>query len=97
MRKNGELVFLDMPYKEEFINQVDEIVKLKKGKFENFVNIGIGGSALGSIAVFNALSHPFHNLLESSRRNNAPRMFFPDNIDPDGIDGLFDVLDIKKH
>lgn len=96
MRKKGELVFLDMPYKEEFINQVDEIVKLKKGKFENFVNIGIGGSALGSIAVFNALSHPFHNLLESSRRNNAPRMFFPDNIDPDGIDGLFDVLDIKK-
>ena len=35
-------------------------------------------------------------MLSSEQRNNFPRIFFMDNIDPDQINGLLDVIDLKK-
>ncbi|MEW5924539.1 MAG: glucose-6-phosphate isomerase [Candidatus Zixiibacteriota bacterium] len=95
-RKAGELIFLDMPYKKDAKNQIKQVASRVKNEFADFVTVAIGGSALGSIAVFNALSHPFHNLLTPDKRNNGPRMFFPDNVDPDRLNALLNILDIKK-
>jgi glucose-6-phosphate isomerase len=96
MREEGELVFLDIPFRKEVITQINEAVEQRKNKFENFLTIAIGGSALGSIAVFNALSHPYYNLLDSNRRKQKPRMFFMDNVDPDRLNPLLDFLDLKS-
>lgn len=43
-----------------------------------------------------ALLKPYWNLLSDEQRNNFPRIFFLDNVDPDQINGLLDVLDLKK-
>ena len=58
--------------------------------------LGIGGSALGGIAVTEALLKPYWNLLTPEQRDNYPRIFFLDNIDPDTMTALFDMLDWKK-
>jgi glucose-6-phosphate isomerase len=96
MRKDGKLVFSDMPYKDEIVTQVNDIAAKYAGQFENLLTIGIGGSALGANAIFNALGHPYHNLLDKRQRDNKPRLFFLDNIDPIRIKALLDVLDVKK-
>ena len=51
---------------------------------------------MGGIAVTEALLKPYWNLLTPEQRNNFPRIFFLDNIDPDNMNGLLDILDLKK-
>ena len=63
--------------------------------FENFVVLGIGGSALGPIAVHQALCHPYYNELPDDRRG-GPRLYVLDNVDPERLTALFDVIDVKN-
>ncbi len=95
-RKGGELPFFDLPYQKEEVSRILRTVRGLKGRFENFVVLGIGGSALGAKALFLALSHPQHNLLPKRKRNGALRLFIADNIDPEGFQALLDILDLKK-
>ena len=48
--------------------------------WENLVVLGIGGSALGNIALQSALNPPTHNLMTAGRK--GPRLFVLDNVDP---------------
>jgi len=59
---------------------------------ENFVVLGIGGSALGNIAVHSALNHPFYNELPRAKRQ-APKLYVIDNSDPDLNAALIETLD----
>jgi len=59
---------------------------------ENLVVLGIGGSALGNIALQRALNPPFYNLMPPERRG-GPRLFVLDNIDPATLSHLLDLLD----
>lgn len=90
------LQWMNLGYNEETVWYVKEFASQVKGKFENILVLGIGGSALGGIAVTEALLKPYWNLLSKEQRNGAPRIFFLDNIDPDTITGLLEVLDLKK-
>ena len=90
------LQWMNLGYNEETIWYVKEFASQVKGKFENILVLGIGGSALGGIAVTEALLKPYWNLLTPEQRNGMPRIFFLDNIDPDSISGLLSVLDLKK-
>ena len=58
--------------------------------------LGIGGSALGGMALSEALLPPYWNLLSEEDRNGLPRIFFMDNIDPDTMSALLDMLDLSK-
>ncbi|MGA3267036.1 MAG: glucose-6-phosphate isomerase [Verrucomicrobiota bacterium] len=51
-------------------------IRGKSGKFENYLLVGIGGSALGPQFVANALGDP---------RTDKLKPFFFDNTDPDGM------------
>ncbi|MEI8129800.1 MAG: glucose-6-phosphate isomerase [bacterium] len=90
------LQWMNLGYNEETVWLVKEYASLDKNRFENVLILGIGGSALGGIAVTEALLSPYWNLLSDEKRNNYPRIFFLDNIDPDQITGLLDLLDLKK-
>ncbi len=92
-REVGKLPYRDL-YRQDTVS-IKKYAAEARGTFENFVNVGIGGSALGSQALVKALCHPFHNLLDK-RSNNGMRMFFADNIDPDNLQGIFDVCDPVK-
>ena len=90
------LQWLNLGYNEETLWYVKEYASLVRGRFENILVLGIGGSVLGGLAVTNALLKPYWNYLTSEERDKYPRIFFLDNIDPDEINGLLDVLDLKK-
>lgn len=90
------LQWMNLGYNEETVWYVKEYAALVQNRFENILVLGIGGSALGGIAVTEALLKPYWNLLSAEQRNGAPRIFFLDNIDPDSMTGLLDMLDLKK-
>lgn len=92
-RKKKEIAFLDLPY--EGTSTIRHLADDIAGKYENFLLLGIGGSALGPVSIHNALHTPFYNQLESER-NGRPRMYFLDNVDPDETASFLKVLDMKK-
>lgn len=90
------LQWMNLGYSEETVWYVKEYAALVENRFDNILVLGIGGSALGGLAVTEALLKPYWNLLSKEQRNNYPRIFFLDNIDPDSIIGLLTILDLKK-
>ena len=64
---------------------------IKKKGIKNLVLLGIGGSALGTETIFNALLHPFHNY-DKKVRGKKPRYFIVDNIDPHKINAIIETI-----
>jgi glucose-6-phosphate isomerase len=95
MRRDKKLGFFDLPYDAALADEITKLAADLRKRFENFVVIGIGGSALGNIAIQSALNHPEYNLLPNNKRRGL-RLFVPDNIDPDRLHGLLDSLDLSK-
>jgi glucose-6-phosphate isomerase len=94
--ESGNLKFLNLPKEKSYAKAALEFSKKRIDKFENFVVLGIGGSALGNTALLTALGHPYHNLVSKKLRNGSPRIFILDNIDPDQFHGFLETIDIKK-
>lgn len=90
------LQWMNLGYSEETVWYVKEYAALVRNRFDNLLVLGIGGSALGGLAVTEALLKPYWNLLSKEQRDGYPRIFFLDNIDPDSINGLLNILDLKK-
>ena len=90
------LQWMNLGYNEETVWLVKEYAAMTQGHFENILVLGIGGSALGGMAVCEALLKPYWNFLTEEQRNKFPRIFFLDNVDPDQINGLLDILDLNK-
>ncbi|RYD03230.1 hypothetical protein N752_20575 [Desulforamulus aquiferis] len=57
--------------------------------------LGIGGSALGPLAVQTALNHLHYNELQAEKRV-GPRFYVVDNVDPERMQALFDIIDLQK-
>lgn len=84
------LKWMNLGCQDELVQEINSYAQSVKGKYENILVLGIGGSALGGICVTEAILKPYWNL------NNKPRIFFIDNIDPDYINGLLDAIDLDK-
>jgi glucose-6-phosphate isomerase len=85
-RKYAEMDFLDL-YKAD-VSSIKEAGKYARG-FDNFLLLGIGGSALGPRSILEALS-PFHNL------RRKPGVFIYDNVDPMTLKTILDIADLKN-
>ena len=88
--------WMDLPYNQDKI--ADDIIACANGvreKFDTFVVLGIGGSALGPSAVFNALRHLRYNDLPKEKRG-GPKFYVEDNVDPERMASLLDVIDVEK-
>ena len=95
-RGKGMMGWIELPYNQkEIVADIIATAKDIKKKFDNFVVLGIGGSALGPIAVFQALCHLRHNELPKSKRK-FPKLYVEDNVDPERMAALLDVLDLDK-
>jgi len=93
-REEGELPFFDLPYQDT--GNIKKLASEVRENFDNFLLIGIGGSALGPIAIQQALHPPFYNFLEERKEKGLPAMYFLDNIDPDETYYTLKMLDLQK-
>ncbi len=89
----GALGFAKLPFARAVADEVRRVADEIASEVDDFVVLGIGGSALGAIALHAALNHPFHNLLPRAKRRNRPRVFVLDNVDPEPQAGALDLLD----
>ena len=87
-RDAGELGFLALPGDNSLHRQSTDFANSVRGRFDDVVVLGIGGSALGPIALRTALLPPAWNTLSGDERGGRPRMHVLDNVDPRTIGGL---------
>lgn len=92
-QRKAELGWPELPMQDTSV--VEQYATQVRDRFDNFVVLGIGGSALGNIAVQTAINGPFYNLLPRERRG-GPRLFVLDNSDPEFNAGLLQALDLKR-
>lgn len=83
--------YRDLPGDKAMLKGVLAAAKKYSRGCENLVVLGIGGSALGNIAIQSALNKPFYNLLPPAKRK-GPRLFVMDNVDPVQFQALLDVI-----
>jgi glucose-6-phosphate isomerase len=92
-RKAGKTLYRDLPYNEKTVQQVKKLTAELKDRCENLVVLGIGGSALGNVALQTALNPYMHNLDEAQRP--GPRFFVFDNIAPPQLSSFLNWIDDK--
>jgi glucose-6-phosphate isomerase len=97
----GTLGFLDLPDDRALHQQSVEFAQRMRQRsggdaLTDVVVLGIGGSALGPIALRTALRPPHWNLLDDAARGGQPRLHVLDNVDPANIDALLARLDLRR-
>jgi glucose-6-phosphate isomerase len=92
----GTLGFLDLPGDRALLAQSTEFAARARGRFDDVVVLGIGGSALGPIALRTALRPAGWNILPPARRSGFPRLHVLDNVDPRSIGALLDLLPLER-
>jgi glucose-6-phosphate isomerase len=66
--------------------------EIRTSRATDFIHVGIGGSALGPMALHKALSHPYYNALPGEERS-GPRLHFAENTDSATLSAILDVAD----
>ncbi len=92
----GALGFVDLPADEALLAQTTGFVERVRGQHTDVLLLGIGGSALGPIALRTALRPPAWNALSDDRRDLYPRLHVLDNVDPDTILATLGRLDLAR-
>jgi len=92
----GMMGWADLPYnQDEIVEDILETAKNIRKDYEYFVVLGIGGSALGPIAAFQAICHMHYNDLPR-RKRKGPKFYVEDNVDPERMQALLDVVEVEK-
>ncbi len=85
-RRQGDLPFYDLPHDRKAIAAAATAAERIASGHDTLLVLGIGGSALGTKAVLEALA-------PSDRQNEGIEIIVVDNIDPVTLGGLLDRLD----
>lgn len=67
-----------------------------RGRYDDIVVLGIGGSSLGAIALRTALLPPAWNARTSAERGGWPRLHVLDNVDPRTISGVLAIITLSR-
>ena len=92
----GELGFLALPTDDALHRQTTDFATKTRGMFDDVIVLGIGGSALGPIALRTALLKPAWNMLDKMQRGGQPRLHVLDNVDPNTISSLLDRIPLGR-
>ena len=88
--------FVDLPDDRRLLEQVTRFSAAARGSYDDVVILGIGGSALGPIALRTALRPSGWNMLDEKARGGFPRLQVLDNVDPETIAALLDRLQLAR-
>ena len=95
-KRDSGMKWRNLPYNQgQVVQKLLEAAGYVRENFDTFVVLGIGGSALGPIAVQQALSHLRYNDLPKERRA-GPKLYVEDNVHPERMASFFDVIDVKR-
>ena len=95
-RGRGELGFIDLALDGRGI---DDLLRFADGTgqaFSDIVVLGIGGSALGPIALRSALRSTSWNALDDEAREYYPRLHVLENVDPVTVTGVLDRVELGR-
>jgi glucose-6-phosphate isomerase len=95
-RAAGELGFFELPEQRDVLADIRSFADGIGQAFDTVVVLGIGGSALGTLALQQALLPPRWNELDDEARDYFPRLYVLDNVDPATIGPLLDRLDLGR-
>ncbi len=96
LRRNGDVGFAGLGTDSRLLDQVTSFATRAKGKYADVVILGIGGSALGPIALRTALRPSGWNMLDDEARGGYPRLHVLDNVDPETIVALLSRLKLDR-
>lgn len=94
--QRSALGFLSLPTNEPVLQSTLDVAARVHGKFDDVMLLGIGGSALGPMALRTALRPMAWNTLDAAARGGFPRMHVLDNVDPLTISTLLTRLDLAR-
>lgn len=95
-RGRGELGFLDLPSAADSTQQIRQFAEGAGQAFSDIVVLGIGGSALGPIALRSALRSTRWNELGDEARDYFPRLHVLENVDPVTIAELLGRIELGQ-
>jgi len=93
---SGVVGFVGAATDEKLLSQSVAFAESARGNFDDVVVLGIGGSALGTIALRTALLAYGWNALDAAARRGFPRLHVLDNVDPVTIAGLLGRIDLAR-
>jgi glucose-6-phosphate isomerase len=91
--REKEDAYRRLPHDTKTAQEVKELAAELKDNCEVLVVLGIGGSALGNIALQTALNPYMYNIDDRQRR--GPRLFVFDNVDPVQFDSFLEWIGDK--
>ena len=91
-RKAKEMRFRDLPYDKREVSKILDLARELGGEIDTLVVLGIGGSALGSRALYQALRPPFHDHRPGGAERGV-RLVIADSIDPRTFGAILDEVD----
>jgi glucose-6-phosphate isomerase len=92
----GKAGFIDLPRQTAEAKQILRWARKMRTFYENLVVLGIGGSALGNIAIQQALRPLTWNLRDRAERKGWLRLFVIDNVDPAWTADVLEAVNLKK-
>jgi glucose-6-phosphate isomerase len=96
LRAGASVGFVDLPSDKTLLAQVEQFASSARGRYDDVVILGIGGSALGPIALRTSLRPSGWNLLDDKARGGYPRLHVLDNVDPETIAALLGRLRLER-
>lgn len=94
--EKGEIGFTQLPSTPEYREEVSRFLLKTKGKFDYLVVLGIGGSALGLVALQEALKPEAKMCSSPPAKRVFPYLYVIDNVDPSVVSSVLNCIDLKR-
>jgi glucose-6-phosphate isomerase len=95
-RTAGEYGFYKLVDQEATVRQIKAFAEGLGQAHDHVLVLGIGGSALGTKALLNALRQPAWNELDDEGRDFFPRLSILENVDPTSVAAALDRIDPRR-
>lgn len=92
----GQMGFIDVASDRPLLEQTLRYAEQSKRLYDDVVVLGIGGSALGAIALRTALRPTGWNTIAPEHRHGLPRLYVLDTIDPETVAPVLDRLNLAR-
>ena len=95
-RAAGEYGFYGLTDQGETVRQISAFAEGLGQAYDHVLVLGIGGSALGTKALLNALRRPGWNELDDEGRDFFPRLTVLENVDPTSVGAALHRIDPRR-